>query len=124
MMCCVIQCVSIVLACLPAPMPVPIYSMAISVQLIKPVYTSCNHVNIIAHTYSSTVLITYQKDKYKTLVESVDEVKAFVAERWNLNEGVTLEYFDKTFDEWVIVDEHYNLKPVEKLRVVSLQKLK
>ena len=48
---------------------------------------------------------------------SLTDLKEITAETLNISQPVTLEYFDDDFDEWVAVDEEYQLPRQGKLRV-------
>ena len=72
-------------------------------------------------THQSLLLLEYNgMPKVKVTVASnisLTELKELAAEKFSISQPVTLEYFDKDFDEWVAVDDTYQLPSKGKLRV-------
>lgn len=50
------------------------------------------------------------------------ELKKIAAEKFSIIQPVALEYFDKDFEEWVDVDDDYELPRIGKLKVVVPEK--
>ena len=72
-------------------------------------------------TQQSILLLEYNGlPKVKVTVASnisLAKLKELAAEKFSISQPVILEYFDDDFDEWVAVDEDYQLPSKGKLRV-------
>lgn len=77
-----------------------------------------------APTQQSILLLQYnQEPKMKVTVASdisLADLKKIAAEKFHISQSVTLEYFDDDFEEWVAVDEDYQLPSKGKLKVTTV----